>query len=747
MTVAPVERPKTNGIPDGTEGVESSESSSNGTVERGWFGEVVERLGSPAAALDHAHCLVNVNDRLCELCATKRALLIGQHVRDVGNGILYAPAIQEALADLQSGRPSEGVRQKRIDLPLGGRQTLTVTVWRLPVAVAPAEVLLLVDLPAGRTAVQRNLRAPAERAPTDPLGSLSAETLRHDIRQPLQTLSLLQGVLAAEKKDSSLRGYIVRLREAIEALGGMLDVLDDLQHPSAIPPAARLVDFSIKPVLNRLHSEFSYHAEVRGIKLRVVSSHAVVRSDSRSLEQLLRALLLAAMKMTGHGKVLLGCRRNRRKLRIEVWIGGEMIAPQKQQGILDEFHRGVPPSNGGGLVHAIVKPLSETLGLLIKTRSRPGAGLLFTIDVPMSPTSDSDHAREVTMPDAATGEVAARGVVAAVSDSPSDREALQLLLEGAGYRVLAVRHNGRVELEAGGGMQPEVIVADFTELADAAASRLVSELRKLFGPQVPVVVIADEAWRTAQSTPIGDPVTYLRKPATAEKITSRVSQSLAAARIRLASIRTKDRRSPPQTIFIVDDDRLLLDAISALLKARGEHVEVYSNAENFLENYAPPRRGCIVVDDILPGLRGVELLEKLKAQGATLPAIMITGHGDIATAVRTMRVGCIDYIEKPLHHDQLLAAIDRALEIDKEFADTSARRRDLTERYATLTQRERQVLDLIMKGASSKAMGRLLNISQRTVENHRASVMRRMSASSLSDLIHAVMELRLSQDG
>jgi two-component system CheB/CheR fusion protein len=515
----------------------------------------------------------------------------------------------------------------------------------------------------------------------------------------------------------------------------MLDILDDLQHPNVAPPA-RLADLPIEPVLNRLRSEFSYHAEAKGLALRVVSSGAVVHSNSRSLEQLIRALLLAAMKMTSQGRVLLGCRPRRRRLRLEIWVGGEMIAAPQQQGILDEFHRGAPLPSERGLVPSIVKPLADTLGLRVKARSRPGTGLLFTIDVPMSPAFHSELAHEVA-PD-----LAARAVVAAVSDNLPDREALKLLLQEAGYRVVAARYDGQIELDA---MQPEVIVADFTVPSTDAVGRLIGALRELFGSDTPVVVIADEAWRT-QSTRISDPVTYLAKPATAEEITSQVSLAVAAARARLATPRPKDRRSSHQTVFIVDDDHLLLDAMSAVLSARGERVEVYPDAESFLESYTPPRRGCLVVDDKLPGLRGVELLEKLKVQRATLPAIMITGHGDIATAVRAMRVGSIDYIEKPVHHAQLLTAIDRALEIDKEFADTLARRQKLAARYATLTQRERQVLDLVTKGASSKTISRSLNISQRTVESHRAAVMKRMGTGSLSELIHAVMELRLSQE-
>ncbi|HET7852268.1 MAG TPA: response regulator, partial [Methyloceanibacter sp.] len=266
--------------------------------------------------------------------------------------------------------------------------------------------------------------------------------------------------------------------------------------------------------------------------------------------------------------------------------------------------------------------------------------------------------------------------------------------------------------------------------------------RTAMGPHTPIIVITNESSAEVQSSPDRDPVTYLSRPASPEEITALVSQSLAAARTRFITPRTRNRRSSNQTTFIVDDDHLLLDAMSALLKVRDERTEVYSSAEGFLKSYATSRRGCLVVDDKLPGLGGVELLEELKDKGAMLPGIVITGHGDIAGAVRAMRAGAIDYIEKPVSAGQLLSAIERALEIDRELADKLARRQELRARYATLTEREREVLEHVANGASSKVIGRMLKISQRTVENHRSRVMKRMGANSLSDLIQAVLELR-----
>ena len=116
------------------------------------------------------------------------------------------------------------------------------------------------------------------------------------------------------------------------------------------------------------------------------------------------------------------------------------------------------------------------------------------------------------------------------------------------------------------------------------------------------------------------------------------------------------------------------------------------------------------------------------------------------TAVRAMKAGAIDYMEKPVFHERLLLAIDHALEIDQGSADSLARRQQLASRFAALTQRERQVLDLVVKGASSKSIARVLNISQRTVENHRAAVMKRLGATSLSDLIRIVMQVGSSRE-
>jgi two-component system CheB/CheR fusion protein len=718
-----------------------AESPSLEPEKPAWFYEIVALVDTPALVLDHAHRILFANHPFCSVYRTPRESLVGRHLREVASGGLYTLEVRETLAAVQSDAMSEGSRAKRVGLPLAGERMIGSNVWSLPAPFHPASVLLLLDMPAEWTMAHKGRPAPGLGVPPDPLAALSSEALRHDIRQPLQTLSLLQGVLAA-RSDGSLRTYVARLRETIEALGGMLDVLEDLEYPIASKSVPRLVGFSIETVLNRLRSEFSYHAEAKGIELKVVPSRAVVYSDAHCLERLVRVLLLVAVKMIRHGKLLFGCRRRRHSIMLQIWASGEMIEPGQQQSILDEFHHGVAYSKELGIVHSIVKPLSGLLGLSVKARSQAGSGLLFTADLRQNRISQLHRVTEAAL-GSPSSETAAPGVVAAFTDNSLDHEPLKLVLEQAGYRVVAVRYDaGQVKLDSGAGMLPEVIVAEFALLADDAAARVIEKMRTAMGPHTPIIVITNESSAELQSSPDRDPVTYLSRPASPEEITALVSQSLAAARTRFITPRTRNRRSSNQTTFIVDDDHLLLDAMSALLKVRDERTEVYSSAEGFLKSYATSRRGCLVVDDKLPGLGGVELLEELKDKGAMLPGIVITGHGDIAGAVRAMRAGAIDYIEKPVSAGQLLSAIERALEIDRELADKLARRQELRARYATLTEREREVLEHVANGASSKVIGRMLKISQRTVENHRSRVMKRMGANSLSDLIQAVLELR-----
>ena len=210
----------------------------------------------------------------------------------------------------------------------------------------------------------------------------------HDLRQPLQTLSLLQGILAKKVRDAELVNLVLRLEEALDAMSGMLDSLLDINQLEAGIVRPQVVTFPVKELLERLRNEFAYHAETRGLGWRVISCGLFVSSDPRLLEQMIRNLLSNAVKYTESGKVLLGCRRRGDRLRIEVWDTGPGVPKEQLQAIFEEFHQldnaARERNRGLGLGLAIVQRLAHLLGHAVDVRSRVGKGSAFSVEVPLS---------------------------------------------------------------------------------------------------------------------------------------------------------------------------------------------------------------------------------------------------------------------------------------------------------------------------------------------------------------------------
>jgi two-component system CheB/CheR fusion protein len=200
------------------------------------------------------------------------------------------------------------------------------------------------------------------------------------------------------------------------------------------------------------------------------------------------------------------------------------------------------------------------------------------------------------------------------------------------------------------------------------------------------------------------------------------------------------------TIYVVDDDRSAREAMQILLTEAGYPVKTYASAATFLNSFQPGQKGCLLTDVRMPGMNGFELLAQLAAAGHALPAIVITGQGDIAMAVQAMRAGAVDFIEKPTDPCALLACISRALRQTASPAERSSQRQAAAMRVAGLTKREREVMDLVVAGMANKDIAARLRINQRTVETHRATVMKKMGASSLSELVRLELAARVKDD-
>jgi two-component system, LuxR family, response regulator FixJ len=196
---------------------------------------------------------------------------------------------------------------------------------------------------------------------------------------------------------------------------------------------------------------------------------------------------------------------------------------------------------------------------------------------------------------------------------------------------------------------------------------------------------------------------------------------------------------PDKTVFVVDDDAGVRQGLTFMLRAAGYSVEAFPSARSFLEDYHPRRGGCLLLDIQMPQISGLELQQTLNLRGWRIPVIFITGHGTVPLAIAAMKAGAFDFIEKPLREDALVESIERALRWNDKAYEERLERATLQTRAASLTPREREVLELVAAGEPNKAIARHLGISFRTVELHRAHLIEKLQARSLSDLIRMAM--------
>jgi two-component system response regulator FixJ len=194
-----------------------------------------------------------------------------------------------------------------------------------------------------------------------------------------------------------------------------------------------------------------------------------------------------------------------------------------------------------------------------------------------------------------------------------------------------------------------------------------------------------------------------------------------------------------QTVFIVEDDAAVRDSLGLLLGLQGFRTQAFGCAEDFLRVYQPAWAGCLLLDVRMPGMSGLELQEALRQQNLALPIIIMTAHGDIATVRTALRSGAVDFLEKPVDPDALLAAIRTALDADAARRRAAQDAEGTRQRLSVLTARERQVMELVAKGCHNREIATTLGISPRTVEVHKARVMEKLQVQSVPELVRIVL--------
>jgi two-component system, chemotaxis family, CheB/CheR fusion protein len=566
----------------------------------------------------------------------------------------------------------------------------------------------------------------------------------HDLRQPLQTLILIQELLAKTAKGEKAQQLVARLAPTLDAMSGMLNSMFDINQIEAGTVHAEKICFQINDLFDRLRDEFTYHAQAQKLSLRVVSCGISIHSDPGLLEQMIRNLLSNALKYTKHGKVLLGARRRKGMLSIEIWDSGVGIPEKELKAIFEEYHQldnaARERSRGLGLGLSIVQRLGNMLGHRIRVRSHPGKGSAFSIEVllPSDGTAPQHEHPRRPLKDGTAESLRHTGVILVIEDDPDVRDLLENLLNDEGHRAITASDGiAALDLAARRKVRPDLILADYNLPNGMDGLEVSAKLRERLHLNIPVIILTGDISTDTLRDIARQDCTQLNKPVKLKEMTQVIQRLLSIpppAPIARAHHAEAALAFGRPTIFIVDDDSQICDAMRCVLEEDGRTVEAYSTCESFLEAYRPGDGDCLLIDAYMPGMSGLELLQRLHEAGHRLPAIMITGNSDVPMAVQAMKTGASDFIEKPISSSELLDSVERALEQSRDSNKLLAWREDAATHMAGLTPRQRQIMELVLAGSPSKNIAADLGISQRTVENHRASIMKRTGSKSLPAL-------------
>ncbi len=560
----------------------------------------------------------------------------------------------------------------------------------------------------------------------------------HDLRQPLQALGLISALLAKSAHDAAQTTLVARLNQSLEGMAEMLNALLDINQIDAGTIQPNLAPFPIQDVLSKLGREFGMVAAAQGLSLTVVNCSLTINSDARLLEQILRNLLANAFKYTRHGGVLLGCRRAGTALRIEVWDTGIGIPAAQLQEIFEEYrqigNQARERSAGLGLGLAIVQRLGELLSHKVQVRSWLGRGSVFSITVPLAAPATGLAPGPVAS--TASSPAAVTGTLLLIEDDPDIRQLLHAFLTDEGHQVLVAPDGAAaLGLAAAAAVAPDLIITDYKLPHQLNGVALITELRAHFHRDLPVIIITGDISTATLSHIAAHRCHQLNKPMKLAELTETIQALLARAEAPPA----RQPHPPASTIFIVDDDAEVRALLGTIFEADGYRVQSFADAESFLGGQQSYGNACLLIDDNLPGMSGCDLLEQLTAAGAKLPAIMVTGQGDVKMAVRALQAGALDFIEKPASAEELRKAVSDAFDHANGRRAPDEAIQAAIAHIASLTERQREIMDLVLAGQPSKNIAMDLGISQRTVENHRASIMAKTGARSIPALARMAM--------
>ena len=586
----------------------------------------------------------------------------------------------------------------------------------------------------------------AERATRAKTRFLAAAS--HDLRQPLQSMALLHRLLAGQKRTTEGMRLASLMDQTLHSMAEMLDSMLDANRIESGVVRAQMRPMPIAPMMRRLTKEFGPQCELKGLNLRCVHSSAWVHSDPQLLEQMLRNLMSNAVKYTPEGSILLGCRRRGGALTIVVCDTGIGVSVSEAEAIFDAYRQGDKAAAlagpGLGLGLSIVQRLGQLMGHQVSLRSTRDRGSSFMVTVPLAEAGQEvappEPPRRLPRADRLTG------TILLVEDEDPLRDLLAEVLTKEGHEVIArADAHGALAWASGDVARPDLLLTDFDLHGATSGLRLAQDLTHVLGEPVPTIILTGDITTETLKIIGNSDCRQVAKPVMPEVLLAQISDLMARSRgARTRAARRSDTAG--MQVHVIDDDPMIRKTMCRLFEAEGWGVVTHASAEEFLAAPRPVGDACLLVDHLLPGMDGVALIALLRGQRSPLPAVMLTAHGDAAMAVAAMKAGASDLIEKPARAVDLLASVRHAVAARGGGRAQTDARKAAQERFADLTARERDVLMRVLAGAPNKIIAADLGINQRTVENHRASVMRKTDADSLPALVRLALAAGLQDD-
>ncbi|CAL4869408.1 Regulator of RpoS (plasmid) [Asticcacaulis sp. MM231] len=382
------------------------------------------------------------------------------------------------------------------------------------------------------------------------------------------------------------------------------------------------------------------------------------------------------------------------------------------------------------------------LGHRVRVCSKEGRGSVFSVEVGLD--SSTGQVTLATPPTSFAEKSLSRktGTVLVIEDDADERDLIEIMLNAEGYLTYtAADGDSALALIKRLKIRPDLILSDFNLTNHMngleTAKRLHQVLHTPLRPAVPVIIMTADMSSATQAGIAEQQFVRLIKPVKPALLTQTVQRVLVNSLLKSKEValaaRLPDNTTKP-TVFVVDDDNVFRDSIKSMLIHDGRRVVDFASCEDFLDDYVPGTEGCLLIDAYLPGMKGVELLQRLAEAGHHLPAVMITGNTDVATAVLAMKAGATDFIEKPVSSQDLLLSVERALEVSHDESRRGAWQQNAVSVLGALTIRQKQIMERVLAGDPSKNIAADLGISQRTVENHRNAIMKKTKSKSLPAL-------------